>query len=133
MSYYRGLVLIFIVGKMSLALFMDSNSNSCEQNSTSPGYYILVTHGKPSSHDHGKVLIKSELNRPLVLKDPLCTWTYLVEKVHYMLQGSFCNKVNKSFSFSKPGLQNVSITFNFDKLTVKNCTLINVTGDYLLL
>ena len=114
----------------------DNEFSVCDENSTLPGYGILVTYSRPSTSDRGSVVIKTALNDTLVLANPLCTWTYNVQdcKDVFVKQGALNNGSSLKWTVSKPGLVKVSVTAQFYKgrtqETIKNCTFVNVIGDY---
>ncbi len=143
MFFYQALIFISLFEnplseESPFASPLDDNEFSvCDESSTLPGYGILVTHSRPSTHDRGSVVIKTALNDTLVsAADPLCTWTYSVQdrKDVVTKEGALNNGSSLKWTFSKSGLVKVSVTAQFDKgttqETIKNCTFVNVIGDY---
>ena len=142
MSHYQAFISLFVFGnlfarKTTFASFLDDRKiYHCDQDSTLRDTGLLVTHGMPSRY-RGVVVIQSKLNRSFFLEDSWCTWSYEVQDlttVTIVKEEMLDRGSNQTWIFSKSGLRKVSVTAQFDYMgyrrTIKNCTFINVTGEY---
>ena len=148
MSSFQTLLFIclcqnFLLRESAFALLLNDNNfaiRDCEVSSTLPGYGIVVTHSRPNDSDRGSVLIKTAVaavNHTRVLLNPTCTWTYHIQDLKegvVGMSGALNNGSSVKWNFQMTGLLKVFVVAYFDteetQVTIKNCTYVNVTGDY---
>jgi hypothetical protein len=146
MCSYHSLIFVCLFETLLLRdntfAFLLTNDNKsaireCKENSTLPGYGIVVTHSRPNQTDRGSVLIKTAINNTEDLFNPICTWTYKIQDHKDAVDvqnGALDEGSSVKWIFSLIGLLRVSVTAEFEhrgtQVTIKNCTYVNVTGDY---
>ena len=143
MSYFQALLFVclcknFLLSEAAFALLSNDENftiKDCKENSTLPGFGIVVTHNRPNNSDRGSVLIKTAINPTGVLFNPKCIWTYNVQGVNIVKGGVLNDGSSIKWIFSMTGLLKVSVVAQFDKggtqATINNCTYVNVTDCYL--